>query len=201
MKTRRAQRIGLFLLLLVFLGGCATRIVPPNDLQDPALVYLLDHGRHTSLVVSTPEGTLVRYAYGDWRFYAERLTGPGHAIAALLWNTEGALGRRALPGPVTAAAVRSQVPLVIVSLHEVKVERVRVEALRAQLDEIFDAAEQVRDTPETHLSFVRHPRAYNLRHNSNTAIAGWLEQLGCEVRGPAILASWRIEETTTGAAR
>jgi hypothetical protein len=199
--TRRQRLIFLLLLASGLLAGCVTHITPPPKPQEPALVFVLDHGRHTSLVVSTPDGALVRYAYGDWRYYAERLTGPGHAIAALLWSTEGALGRRDLPGPATASVVRSQVPLVIVSLYEIEVERARIEALRAQLDAIFAAAEQPRDTPETHLFFVPHPRAYTLRHNSNTAIAGWLEQLGCEIRGPAILANWRIHETATGEAK
>jgi hypothetical protein len=185
----------------MLLGGCATRVVPPANLQEPAAIFILDHGRHTSLVVSTPEGTLVRYAYGDWRYYAERRTGPGYAFAALLWRTEAALGRRAMPGPATAAGVRSHVPLVIVSLYEIEVERARIEELRAQLDAIFDAAERVRETPETHLFFVPHPRAYNLRNNSNSVIADWLEKLGCEVSGPAILARWRIDRPTTGDSR
>jgi hypothetical protein len=199
--SRRLRLIVLLMLASGLLAGCATHVTPPPKPQDPALVFVLDHGRHTSLVVSTPDGALVRYAYGDWRYYAERLTGPGHAVAALLWSTEGALGRRELPGPATVAAVRNQVPLVIDSLYEIEVERARVEALRAQLDAIFEAAGQPRETPETHLFFVPHPRAYTLRHNSNTAIAGWLEQLGCEVRGAAILANWRIDETTTGETR
>lgn len=196
--NRRLCLIVLLLLASGLLAGCVTHVTPPPKPQDPALVFVLDHGRHTSLVVSTPDGALVRYAYGDWRYYAERLTGPGHAIAALLWSTEGALGRRELQGPATGAAVRNQVPLVIESLYEIVVERARIEALRAHLDAIFEAAERPRDTPEMHLFFVPHPRAYTLRHNSNTAIAGWLEQLGCEIRGPALLANWRIDETMTG---
>lgn len=198
---RRAGCIGLVLAALGFLGGCTTRIVPPVNLEVPATVFVLDHGRHTSLVLSTPDGRLVRYAYGDWRYYAERRTGFGHAVAALLWSTPGALGRRVLPGPATAREVRAQVPLEIRTLYEFAVERERIGALRAELDAHFDTAEWQQETPEVHLSFVPHPRAYSLRHNSNTAIAGWLETLGCQIRGPAILARWQIDRPITGESR
>lgn len=186
--------IGLLLAVPGFLGGCTTQVVPPVDPQGPATVFVLDHGRHTSLVVPAAEGGLVRYAYGDWRFYAERQTGPGHAIAALLWSTPGGLGRHALPGPATAQAIRAQVPLLITNLYEIEVARERIGVLRAELDAYFETADVVVETPEVVLSFVRHPRDYSLRHNSNTALAGWLETLGCRVRGPAILARWKIVE-------
>ena len=200
-RLRRVSCIGLFLAVLGFLGGCTTRVVPPVNLQVPAIVFVLDHGRHTSLVVPAAEGGLVRYAYGDWRYYAERQTGPGHAIAAFLWSTPGALGRRALPGPATAREVRAQVPLVITELYEIEVERQRIGVLRAELDAYFDTADVQLETPEVLLSFVRHPRAYSLRHNSNTALAGWLETLGCRVSGPAILARWHIDRPTTADTR
>jgi hypothetical protein len=196
-----ARRLLPLLVTLSALGGCATQVTPPAQLEAPAQVFVLDHGRHTSLVVSTPAGDLVRYAYGDWRFYAERETGPWRAVAALGWSTPSALGRRELPGPPTAATVRRRIPLQIDALHEISVERARIEALRAELDAIFAAAEEVRETPETHLFFVPHPQAYNLRHNSNTVVARWLEQLGCEVSGPALVARWRIDQPTTGETR
>ena len=198
---RRARYIGLFLVALGLLGGCTNRVVPPGKLQEPATVFLLDHGSHTSLVLPAVDGKLVRYAYGDWRYYAERQTGPGDAIAALLWSTPGALGRRELPGPATARAIRAQVPILITDLYEIEVEQKRVVVLRAELDAHFDTADVQVDTPEVLLSFVRHPHAYNLRHNSNTALAGWLETLGCRVTGPAIVARWHIESPATGDTR
>ncbi|MFU8895777.1 MAG: hypothetical protein ACNA8J_05270 [Gammaproteobacteria bacterium] len=198
MRLHRFASTGLLLCALLIFGGCTTHITPPTEVEEPAMVFVLDHGRHTSLVVSTPEGALVRYAYGDWRYYAERETGVIPAIAALLWNTPAALGRRELPGPPTSEAVREQVPLVISAVYGIEVERTRIETLRVELDAVFDEAEEVRETPETQLFFVRYPRAYNLRHNSNTVIADWLERLGCETRGPALVASWRIKRPTTG---
>jgi hypothetical protein len=192
------HRIAMLILCLVALGGCATRVTPPSAPENPGTIFLLDHGRHTSLVVSTPEGSLVRYAYGDWRYYAERQTGFGSAVAALLWSTPGALGRRALPGPPTADAVREQVPLAIEALFEIEVERSRIELLRAALDAIVLSAERQLETPETFLTFVPYPRDYNLRHNSNSMIAAWLEELGCEVSGIRVQANWHVDSATTG---
>ena len=185
---------------LGWLGGCTTHVTPPAAPETPASVFVLDHGRHTSLVVSTPEGDLVRYAYGDWRFYAERQTGLGHGIAALLWSTPGALGRRDLPGPPEHAVVRERVLVEIDTVYALVVERARVEALRASLDGIFAAAERSLDTPETGLVFVPHPVDYRLRHNSNTVVGLWLEALGCELNRRPIFARWRIEDAIGGVA-
>lgn len=194
----RRHGIVLCLLACVALSGCANRVVPPSAIAEPGKVFIIDHGRHTSLVISTPEGALVRFAYGDWRFYAERETGIGHAIAALLWSTPGALGRRNLPGPPDYDTVRSQVLVEIETIYELEAERARIEALRASLDEIFATAERSLDTPETDLVFVPHPVDYRLRHNSNTVVGLWLEALGCELNRRPIFARWRIEEAMGG---
>lgn len=128
-----------------------------------------------------------------------RLEAPYSGDGGLMLSAAG-VSLRATAG-VLARAVRAQVPLVITALYEIEAERERIDVLRAELDVHFDTAESQLETPEVLLSFVRHPRAYSLRHNSNTAIAGWLETLGCRVRGPAILARWHIDRPTTGDTR
>jgi hypothetical protein len=190
----------LLLLACAGLAGCVNRVVPPADVAEPGKVFLLDHGRHTTLVVSTPEGELVRYAYGDWHFYAEGETGLGHALAALLWRTPGALGRRHLAGPPDHDTVRFRVLVEIDTVYEIVVERSRIEALRASLDEIFATAERSLETPEADLVFVPHPVDYRLRHNSNTEVGLWLEALGCELNQRSMFARWRIEDVIGGVA-
>lgn len=189
-------------LAALWLAGCgATQVQPPLDPKDPTLIFVLDHGRHTSLVVTTPEGGLERYAYGDWRFYAEGRTSVRYAVAALLWSTPGALGRRELGGPATAEGVRRHVPFIIDALYELHVERVRIEAFRARLDLIFEAAPRRRYAPEADLEFVPYARDYNYAHNSNRVIADWLTELGCEVRGRPLWAWWRIVPPTESVAQ
>ncbi len=178
---------------LVLLGGCTTTIVPPVSPADPRPVFLLDHGRHTSLVLPHPNG-LVRYAYGDWRWYAQENTGPWQGIAALLWPTRGTLGRRVLPGPATEEGVRGSVRVVIEDLYELHVEAARVTALRDELEALFRANLASRTySAASDLEFVHHPQAYSAFNNSNHMLVKWLTALGCETRGSGVFARWRLE--------
>lgn len=184
----------LILATLLVLGGCGTTaITPPPRPLDPVPVFVLDHGRHTSLVLTAADGSLHRYAYGDWRYYAERDTSPWSALAALFWPTQGALGHRSLPGPPTAEAVERQVRVAIRALHVLQVERHRAQALHARLRGIIEDSAQRLEAPEVDLVFVPHPRHYSLAHNSNQAVADWLSELGCAVSRRPVLSGWRIE--------
>lgn len=184
---------GIPLVLAVLLGGCTTTIVPPASLANPQPVFVLDHGRHTSLVLPHPEG-VVRYAYGDWRWYAQEDTGPWQGSAAVLWPTRGTLGRRILPGPATEEGVRGSVNVVIEHLYSLQVEGERVAALRDRLEALFRANQASRTySAASDLAFVHHPEAYSAFHNSNHKLAEWLTTLGCEIRGSGFLARWRVE--------
>lgn len=192
----RGLRPVLLLATLLTLGGCGTTaIVPPSRPLDPVPVFVLDHGRHTSLVLTAADGSLHRFAYGDWRYYAERDTGLWSALAALLWPTPGALGHRLLPGPPTAEAVARQVRVAIRALHVLQVERQRAQALHARLQGIIAAAPRRLEVPEVDLAFVPHPRDYSLAHNSNQAVADWLSELGCMVARRPVLSGWHIVTT------
>src|SRR5690606_11035833 len=86
------------------LGGCAVTVVPPANPVEPSPAYILDHGRHASLVVVDSSGRPVRYAFGrpdrendDIGFF--------RGLAALLASNGGTLGRRVLPGPATPANI------------------------------------------------------------------------------------------------
>src|SRR5688572_25859227 len=93
-RGRRTSVTAFLFATLLFLAGCTTTIVPPSAVAEPARVAVLDHGRHTSLLVELPgEGAMVRYAYGDWRWYALGQTGVLEGIAALSGN-KSALGRK-----------------------------------------------------------------------------------------------------------
>jgi hypothetical protein len=43
------------------------------------------------------------------------------------------------------------------------------------------------------LVFAPHPTGYAWWNNSSTVIAGWLAEMGVEVTGPGLIASWRVE--------
>ena len=74
-------------------------------------------------------------------------------------------------------------------------EGARAEALRTRLDTLFS---QGREKAHLYshiydLDFVHHPRRYWFGHNSNQVLAGWLRELGINVRGPTLLSSWKVE--------
>lgn len=195
MKRHATRSRILFAALLILLQGCDTIIVPPKVASGGVPVFLLDHGRHSSLVLPTPSGHIVRYAYGDWHYYALAETTPYRALGALFWPTQGALGRRELPGPPTLAAVEQQVKVPIVHVYPLIVESSKAEALRDHLQAIFtgNAANLVYN-PLYDLYFVPDPQPYDLAHTSNQEVADWLMRLGCQIRGgPTFLSNWKIQ--------
>ena len=183
----------LFVLLLASIGACSvTRISPPVKPHEPAPVFVLEHGRSTSIVLSAADGSLHRYAYGDWEYYAKRQTGSGWGVAALFWPTPAGLGRRSLSGPPTAASIYKQLRIGIDKLHVLEVERTGIDNLRDQLDALFAATPSHYASPQVDLEFVPHPAAYHLFHNSNQLVADWLTQLGCEVSTRPVLTGWSV---------
>jgi hypothetical protein len=178
-------------ICLPFLCGCTTTIIPPAAPGEAVEIFVLDHGRTTSLVVPTDDGML-RFAYGDWYFYALGKKDLYHGIAALLWPTRSALGRSAFAGARSEDAIRENSPT-IQSLHRIRVERARVSAFEQNMAALHEAGrEHEVENKSAHLSFVPHPRPYTYLWNSNHAVASWLRELGCETRGPSFHASWRV---------
>ncbi len=184
--------------LLAWLTACTTTVVPPPSPTEPRPVFILDHGRHTSLVLPHPQG-LVRYAYGDWQWYAEVETGPTEATSAVLWPTRAALGRRVMEAPPTAQGVRHALKVGIQHLHTICVPAADADALRSRLDAIFRAnLATAKFNAAYDLEFVEHPEPYSACHNSNHVVAEWLQQMGSGVEGSAFWAAWEVEDSGCG---
>ena len=189
---RRGPCCALAITAPLWLAACATTVFPPQRVADPAQIGILDHGRTASLIVEVPDGGMLRYAYGDWNWYALGRTGPAEGSAALLWRSEAALGRMELPGPFSPTAVSREVRVGIEDTLYLTVDARDVRRLVDRLDRIFEEnrARSVYNEAH-HLVFVPHPEPYSMFHNSNHVVAAWLDQLGCRVEGPALLSSWR----------
>ncbi len=190
-----ARTIVAILLIIVF-TGCAGKLTRPDteSLEQPRPVFLLDHGRHSSLVLTREDQSMVRYLYGEWRWYALQETGPLRAFPTLFAPTRAALGRRELAGPPDARVIRRQIPVVIDTLHELPVEATRVDRLIQELDERFEAARETRHENRAYdLEFVHHPKDYTVFDNSNHVVAEWLRELGLEVSGNPMWGTWRVE--------
>ncbi len=187
-----AVLIAMLITALLTLPGCAAQVTVPTPGSDHRPVLLLDHGRHSSLVLTRADGSLVRYAYGDWRWYAKRETGALRALPTLFVPTAGALGRGTLAGPPTPAALRRQWPDDQLEILAVSAPAIRIDALVARLERVFADAEQRHFNRRFGLEFVPDPRDYTLADNSNHRVADWLRELGLEVRGNPVFGHWRL---------
>ncbi len=174
--------------------GCANVVTPPAAPAKPRAVYLLDHGRHASLVLPATEVGVVRYSYGDWTYYALRETGTVETSSAALWSTQAAFGRRALDSPADPEEVRRALKVGIEELYEIVVNSDDVDQLRRRLDGLYHANQDTRIYNSAYdLEFVHHPQPYTLFHNSNRVIAEWLRELGCRVRGLLLFSNWKVK--------
>lgn len=169
--------------------GCVYRVTPPAEPSVPVTVYIARHDDTARLVLPGEEG-YAAYGYGDWRWYALNRMSPLDGIAALLVPTRSGLGREVLSdGPITAAALWAD------ELLEVEVGGESALALRRRLDEQFRQREE--DAVDNRLRgmvFVPGERPYWVFNNSSSVLAGWLRELGCTVRGWALVARFEVRE-------
>lgn len=198
MSARIKRWMGLTVLVAfgaaaIALTSCTTTVIPPPSPRQPVTVHLVDHGRTPSLVLPGEGNTLVRYAYGDWNYYALRKNDIWHGIAALFWPTRGALGRKTIEHTDSMAIMLDRFEIQPEHVLSIEGEREKAERLRQRLDESFEAKGDTKIVNEPYaLDFVHHSRRYTGFYNSNHAVANWLRELGCEVRGPAMVSKWKI---------
>jgi len=192
LTSRRAfGRFPLSPILLSFLSiACTNRITPPPAPADGVTVYLLDHGRHPSLVLPRPDGNLTRYVYGQWSWYATGNTSLLVGAQVIFCCSQGTLGRRLFE----SEDIQSVLDLDgAVHLYAIRVDRAAADSLRDALDAIFEAnLSTLRANADYHLDFVHHPQPYSSIHSCNHVMVVWLRSLGCDVRGSGFLSCWRI---------
>jgi len=192
--SRGFKLISLFGLVLL-LSACSGKITPPPEPEVSRQVFVLNHGRHSSLVLEGADGDLKRYSYGDWRFYAEGQTSFFSGLRALFVPTKSALGRKELPGPATLDNVIKQVNILIINSVTLNAEAMKVDQLKAELDNIYQQNQASKIyRPDFDLYFVHHPNQYHTFHNSNQIIGIWLNQLGSEIHGWPLLSDWQLQK-------
>lgn len=198
----RGSRCWIRLVLLacaLALSGCSTWVItPPPEPDDPKPAFLLDHGRHASLVLPRERG-IVRYSYGQWDWYVLNRKGPYRASGILFTRSQAGIGRRDLPGPARLSSVREQVAVPIEEAWRIEVDAARAAELDRELRDLFAAQpEAVVDNPLVDLEFVPHPTPYSLGHNSNHTVAEWLRDLGATVEGGGPHSRWQVTEPEAG---
>ncbi len=171
-------------MILLFLTACTTTIECPPVEGPSRAAFVLDHGRHASLAVERADGVLVRYAYGDRRWYAENRTGTWRALVAAFTKTDAVIGRRELRARAEADSVARAAREGVETVHRFEVAPDRADALITDLDRLFRAAgEPPLYNTLYDLEFAPHPRAYTVWHNSNHEVGAWLRALDCDADG------------------
>jgi hypothetical protein len=170
-----------------------TTVTTPKNLTDARQVFLIDHGTHSSIAIETAAGDMVRYAYGDLRYYANRDTSLASGAAAVLIATPATLGRAELEGPAHTDNLRRQLVVLVDTIYPLEVEAAQADRLMGKLDQLHQAgaAEHI-SVPAYGLIFAPHPDDYIWYRNSSSVIAGWLEEMDVAVFGWRLLANWRL---------
>lgn len=172
---------------VVFFAGCTTVVRCPEPDGGAATVLLLAHGKSSSLVLPHPSDGATRWAFGDWRYYAEGNAGVMATIAAAAWPTPAALGREEIESPAGLEGKADRVMPLRVGADEVR-------ALRARLERTFAAHEStLHYNPEQRLHFVMPEEHYTLVNSSNRKVASWIRNLGCTTSGITLLSRWATE--------
>ena len=189
-----SRRRLLTAISLAWMSGCATTILPPEDPPSPVSVFVADYGRHASLLLPERTGeSLVEYAYGEWKWYAFDESRSYRVFPTLFWPTRGTLGRRALFVPIDANGIRRA--LGCEEVLEVVVASEDASSLLMRLETEFEShLGGAHFQPLYDAHFVPSDKAFHLFHNCNRAVANWLRELGCEVRGLSVLADFVVQE-------
>ena len=186
--------VGGITLAGLVLSSCTTSITPPADPVDPVAVYIVDYGRHTSLLLPEEEGEgLIEYAYGEWQWFALDRARWHDVFGTLLWPTRGALGRWEWDLPPDVETIRTAILCedvleIIVASQRERALLMRLEARHAQ------HADTLHYQPRYRLEFVHDDDEYHLFHNCNHALADWLRELDCEAHGWAMFADFIVQE-------
>lgn len=167
------------------------RVRTPRVEGPAASIFLVDGGDHSGVIFRREDGRLVEYGYGWWDWYALNHDRWYNVFPLLVFPGQGTLARRTLPPASGAEALR--LAHGFERVWEIGADRRRVEALRESLDAAYDLrAEGEIDNPKTGMTCVPSDRLYTLFYNCNTAVAEWLEAVGCEVSGQRLTAEFRI---------
>lgn len=170
-----------------------TIIIAAERPNDPRAAFVIDHGTHSSLALETASGDLVRYAYGDMRYYALRDTSLASGAAALFLPTPATLGRADLVGPAKIETLRQQLVVGVETIYPLQVAGEKADALLSRLDQLHEKGQAEHISVAAYgLVFSPHPENYFWANNSSTVIAGWLRELEVGIFGWALTASWRV---------
>jgi len=203
--ARKAQarshwlRGGWGALVSVIATGCTWQVIPPAQVEQPAHIYVSEYGRHTRLALPRePSGApetaqMIEYGFGDWNYYALEERGARSAWRALFRSGASALSRREVryqPDPELFRRANAASYAVRLTVGQSQVDALR-NRLEREWNELGPKHRTVRRSDDG-VYLRRSDRRYHLFQNSNHQTAEWLRELGCEVKGVAILSRFEV---------
>ena len=184
----------LSILSCLLLPACRTVIRPPENSVDSVDILLCDYGSHASLAFPRAGGDAwVEYSTGEWVWLAQGDDDPFQIFPALLWPTQKTLCR--WEGSAMPSATYPDRDGWNPEISLIPVSRQEKDALLVILDAQYAEGAQRREYRRRgiHLTFVPMNDAYYLLNNCNHDIVRWLELLGCNVSGPFVAPSYRVD--------
>ena len=184
----------LFLLVTLLIApGCATTITPPRNVTDSTPIYLIDYGRHSSIMFRVGGDDVREYCFGDYDWFAINRNTRRDALRALFNSAGSTLGRRPaqFADDVTQIKKGTNAPHV----YRLVVSGEKADELVRHLDAVFDGRlGTLTYNPLSGVWFVRTKDRYSAFHNCNHVTNRWLERLGVKTRGAKMFARFNVEE-------
>lgn len=176
----------------MMMGGCTITVHPPLAPEHPVDVFIIDYGRHSSLLLpESNSASLIEFTYGDWNWYALGRDDPLDIFPTLFFPTQGALGRWVWILEPKAETLRWTIPCE--QIHTVTVSSEAAARLLDRLETRYRSHLQTQHLSEQYrLEFVHDDRPYCLLNHCNLIMQEWLDELGCETNGIALVADFRI---------
>lgn len=160
-----------------------TTFVIPDVSGPTETLYLMQYSTwgHHSLAFHK-DGQLIEFTYGDWALFALDQRDLWTSVSHMVWPTQGALGRKAVPWQPGQPACPLFVDCQQVVPFEAPLQQAKAlfEALETSFNE--HQSQQVFHEEDA-VYFVPYDVAYGVWNNCNHELAKWLEQLGGKVRG------------------
>lgn len=172
--------------------SCSTSLELNSHPKEVVEFYLLDHGRHSSLLFPPSKGDWIEFTYGEWEWFAQN-NDPWYRVPGVLfWPTKGALGHRTFSDLKTIKKhynFENGVQLILL-----RAERRLLENLRERLEKYFIQSKEHAIFNHTYqLNFVPHKASFHLFHMCNHQIRNWLEELNYDVSGWTLYANWEVK--------
>lgn len=185
-------RLAAAAVLSILLSGCGAVLVGPEKVPaEQRTVHLLEHGHHSTLLLTAADQSRLRYAYADWSWYVDEKEGLKTGFAAMLRDSRAALGRQRLTPAQPGENLASVVGVGIEKTYTFQVDANKVDDLLDVLEHLYhSSADEPYHSDTRNLSFVEHPQPYRFSQNSNHMVAEWLGELGVSVSGNPAVGRW-----------